>query len=115
MPAALFRIIAALGFVAFSGLLAPTLFAGAAPPPTSVEQWDIFELGLDGPGHGNPFTDVELTARFTQGERTLTATGFYDGDGVYRIRFMPEAPGEWRYVTDSNRKELHGKTGAFTS
>src|SRR5262249_11900045 len=35
----------------------------------------------------------------------------YDGDGVYRLRFMPDRPGAWRYTTRSNRAELDGKTG----
>lgn len=88
--------------------------AGAATTaPTTVEQWDVFELTLKGPAAGNPFTEVELSARFTHGESAVQAAGFYDGDGVYKIRFMPEAAGEWRYETTSNRSELNGKSGAF--
>ena len=74
-----------------------------------VEQWGLFELSLTGPAGGNPFVDVELSATFTQGDRSVTAAGFYDGDGVYRVRFMPPAPGEWNYTTKSNRPELAGK------
>jgi hypothetical protein len=87
----------------------------AAMASATAEQWDVFELTLNGPSHGNPFSDVELSARFTQGQRTLTAQGFYDGAGVYRIRFMPEATGEWRYETQSNRAELDRKSGTFTA
>jgi hypothetical protein len=67
----------------------PLAFAAAAP--ATVEQWGIFEVALDGPSRGHPFAEVELAARFTHAadQRTLTATGFYDGGGVYRIRFMP--------------------------
>jgi hypothetical protein len=83
--------------------------AGAVPP---VEQWGIFELRLDGPSAGNPFTEVDLTARFSQGDRAVTVTGFYDGDGVYRVRFMPDRPGEWRFETESNRPELDGTKGS---
>jgi hypothetical protein len=68
---------------------------------------------LNGPAVGNPFTEVELSARFTWEGRSTQAAGFYDGDGVYKIRFMPETEGEWRYVTISNRTELNGKTGTF--
>jgi hypothetical protein len=81
----------------------------AAPPAV-----DVFELALKGPAEGNPFTEVELSARFAQGNRTLQVAGFYDGDGVYKIRFMPEAVGPWRYETTSNRPELAGKTGVVT-
>ena len=86
-----------------------------AAAPATVEQWDIFELALDGPKDGNPFVDVTLSAKFTQGDRTVTATGFYDGSSSYKIRFMPESAGEWRYTTTSNRPELTGKSGAFTA
>lgn len=86
----------------------------AAAEATPVEQWGVFEVGLTGPATGNPFIDVTLSARFTQGERSVLVAGFYDGDGAYKIRFMPEATGEWRYTTACNRPELDGKSGAFT-
>lgn len=79
----------------------------------SVQQWGIFELALDGPATGNPFTEVRFSASFRQGERTLAPEGFYDGDGVYRVRFMPDAVGEWSYVTRSNHPSLDGKSGTL--
>ena len=39
--------------------------------------------------------------------------GFYDGAGAYKVRFSPDAEGEWNYVTHSNRRELDGQTGTF--
>ncbi len=90
-------------------LLAP---ASAADPP-AVEQWGTFELTLSGPSKGNPFTEVELSARFTQAKQTLTVSGFYDGEGTYRIRFMPPTQGEWTYTTKSNHADLTGKTGTL--
>ena len=79
-----------------------------------VERWGIFELALDGPSEGNPFLDTILSAQFRQGEKTFEPNGFYDGDGVYRIRFMPDRLGKWNYTTKSNRRELDGKNGTFT-
>jgi hypothetical protein len=88
--------------------------AGAADPAgATTEQWGIFEAVFQGPANGNPFIDVQLTARFTNGGRTLEASGFYDGEGTYRVRFMPDRPGSWEYRTRSNRPELDGKTGTF--
>jgi len=82
---------------------------------TAVQQWDIFELALAGPAGGNPFLDVEFSARFTHaGGSAVTVTGFYDGDGTYRLRFSPNQPGEWTYETQSNLHELSGQRGAFT-
>jgi hypothetical protein len=74
----------------------------------------MFELVLNGPTSGNPFADVTLSAQFSYQNRVLEPDGFYDGDGVYRIRFMPDTPGEWRYVTKSNVPELDGQQGQFT-
>lgn len=86
---------------------------GALPPiaraEKPVEQWGIFEIALDGVSTGKPFLEVDLSARFSRGDRALTVSGFYDGDGDYRIRFMPDQQGRWRYETRSNRPELDGK------
>ncbi len=79
-----------------------------------TEQWDIFELTLKGPSSGNPFVDVKLSAEFTQGDKVFKPTGFYDGNGIYRIRFMPNSQGGWTYKTRSNVKVLDGKIGSFT-
>lgn len=84
-----------------------------AEAPATVEQWDVFEIELAGSREGNPFVDVQLSAVFTCGDRQVTVAGFYDGDGVYRVRFMPEAAGRWRYRTSSNRPELAERAGEF--
>jgi hypothetical protein len=81
---------------------------------TPIEQWGIFELVLNGSAEGNPFLDVELTAQFSHKHRTITVDGFYDGDGVYRVRFMPDTQGSWQYHTHSNRNELNDTQGTFT-
>ena len=81
---------------------------------SNVEQWGMFEVELDGPSDGNPFLDVEVRAEFTHKDRTFEAPGFYDGNGKYRVRCMPEHRGEWSYVTKSSCSELDGKTGKFT-
>ena len=54
---------------------------------STIPQWEVFEVGLAGPSSGNPFTDVHLTATFSMGNRTVAVDGFYDGNGVYRVRF----------------------------
>ncbi len=90
-----------------------------AAPPTSpepgaaVSRWDVLELTFAGPSAGNPFLDVSLSATFRQINRALTVEGFYDGNGTYKIRFMPDAPGAWSWSTTSNAPQLHGRSGAF--
>jgi len=96
-----------------AAIAAPAGFARATGP--AIEQWGMLELAFKGPTTGNPFVDVSLSSTFRQGTKIVEAGGFYDGDGIYRIRFMPGLPGEWRYSTKSNAPELDGKTGAFVA
>lgn len=95
----------------FGGGVLLSLFLGLSS--RAVEKWDVFELTLEGPAEGNPFIEVGLSARFTQGDRSVVAAGFYDGAGVYKVRFMPDTEGAWRYETSSNRPALAGRSGTF--
>ncbi len=79
----------------------------------NVERWKVFELNLSGQSAGNPFTDVKLTGLFVQDNDTISVSGFYDGNGIFKIRFMPEKIGKWNYITASNIKSLDNKTGSF--
>ncbi len=76
--------------------------------------WGQFEIVLDGPSEGNPFRDVTLAARFEHGATSLVVPGFYDGDGVYRIRFMPTLEGDWHYAITSNAPSLDGVSGTVS-
>ncbi|WP_342479968.1 DUF5060 domain-containing protein [Paenibacillus sp. FSL L8-0340] len=78
-----------------------------------AERWGLFELELNGPCSGNPFVDVDLTAEFKYNNRVLRPDGFYDGEGRYKVRFMPDTVGTWTYRTRSNIAELNGISGEF--
>lgn len=90
-------------------ILLPTILSGQ----NKIEKWEVFELKLHGPSTGNPFTEVELSANFIFGDNNLTVKGFYDGNGVYKIRFMPYKKGIWEYETRSNLSALEGISGEF--
>jgi hypothetical protein len=81
----------------------------AVPAPAHVHR--RAEVVLTGPAHGNPFVDVEVSAVFSLGDERIPVGGFYDGDGVYRLRFLPAAPGTWEFTTSSNARSLDGITG----
>ena len=91
---------------------APPRVAAAVP---IAEQWDFHEFTFVGPTGGNPFIDVDLAATFTNGRRSMRVSGFYDGEGLYRIRFMPPEPGEWTFATESNVGLLHAKSGRLNA
>ncbi|HJZ39543.1 MAG TPA: DUF5060 domain-containing protein [Bacteroidales bacterium] len=90
------------------------VLVSASIAASTVEQYSVFELALKGPSTGNPFKEVQLTAEFKFMNRTFLCEGFYDGDGIYKVRFMPDEPGVWTYTTTSNKKELDSKNGTFT-
>jgi len=79
--------------------------------PDQASLWGTFEIVLPGPSEGNPFLDVELRAVFRQGDRKVRTSGFYDGDGTYKVRFLPDAAGAWIYETKSNSPALDGVGG----
>lgn len=86
---------------------------GVGQERQSFERWDTFELELKGPTTGNPYIDVEFEAEFSKGSKSVTVPGFYDGEGVFKIRFSPDEVGEWSYITKSGASDLNGQTGAF--
>ena len=97
-----------------AALLALSLFvawplAAALKAPRSVPQYRVFEASVTNDGdYANKYTDVTLTVRYQSptGEMAYF-DGFFDGDGkgggdlrngtVWKMRFMPNAPGTWRY------------------
>src|SRR3984957_2776856 len=90
-----------LGAGAVVGGLAATgaKAAAGAPGDEQVEQWGVFEASAKGPANGNPFVDVTFGAKFTLGHRTVEAPGFYDWNGVYKVRFSPDMAGAWAFET----------------
>lgn len=100
--------VVASGFATSDGVASPI---GAKS--NSVEQWGVFEFETQGPASGNPFVEVRFGARFTLDHRTVEAAGFYDGNGVYKVRFSPDTVGGWNFATTSSVPELAGHTGRF--
>lgn len=104
-----------LSSYAAAAATAPAVAEGRAESSDrpSVARWDFIEIPFAGPSGGNPFLDMHLTATFRHQNRALTVEGFYDGEGNYKIRFMPDDMGTWTWTTASNAPQLNGKSGAF--
>lgn len=67
-----------------------------------IEKWSIFEVSSKGKSDGNPFRDYTMTVNFRGEKENLTVNGFYDGDGIYRARFMPSHEGKYTYTISGN-------------
>jgi len=77
-----------------------------------VEKWDVFEVCVQGKKDGNPFVDYVIEAEFTGADKQKKIAGFYDGDGNYKVRFMPSEAGEYTFqVRGSFSDEVY--TGNF--
>ena len=70
--------------------------------PKSCERWGVFEVSCPGHTDKNPFVDYSVKGVFRHKNETVGVDGFYDGEGVYKIRFMPFFIGEYTFeVTGS--------------
>jgi hypothetical protein len=86
----------------------------------SVEAYDYLEVSaaVAAPSVANPFTDASLTGWFEKadGSKRWTVEGFCDSEdgSVFRIRFMPPEPGEYRYSVGYRESGLEKDfAGAF--
>jgi hypothetical protein len=84
-------------------------------PGCTVGQWERFDASVTNPAsYADPYADVTLEVTYTRPDgSTVPFVGFYDGGMVWRIRFMPDQLGVWRYdaaFTDGGP----GISGTFT-
>lgn len=85
----------------------------AAEWTAAVGVYDRFELTLRGPADGSPYLDIDLGAMITGPAGTVRVPGFVDGDGIFRVRFMPTVPGHHAFTTFSSLDVLDGHSGSF--
>ncbi len=79
-----------------------------------VEQWGLEEITLHSEqAYANPFKDVHLEGHFTSEGQSILVAGFYDGAQTWRIRFMPQKQGSWKFTTESNDPHLNNQSGSF--
>ena len=67
-----------------------------------IEKWGLFEVSVDGKSDGNPFLDYSIAGTFQSADETVKVNGFYDGEGVWRVRFMPCHEGLYRYAIEGS-------------
>lgn len=71
----------------------------------TAKKWDVFEVTVQGPSEGNPFIEHFVKGVFQGKNETVTVDGFYDGDGNYKVRFMPSFEGEYCYRIEADFME----------
>ena len=54
-------------------------------------------VAVNGKKEGNPYVDFNIFGEFVSKSETKKVEGFYDGDGIYRIRFMPSYIEEYQF------------------
>ncbi len=81
------------------GMFFVTQSFGQVQAPAKVSRWGLWEATMRSrQTYRNPFTDVTVTATFRSSSgKQITMEGFYDGDGEWRVRFMPDEIGKWRW------------------
>jgi len=87
---------------------------------TTAHKWGVFEVTFESDGdHVDPLRDVILNCAFrSPSGREIAVEAFWDGDSLWRVRFMPDEIGTWTYMTacsNEDDKGLHNQTGSFES
>jgi len=67
-----------------------------------IEKWGVFEIEAKGHSDRNPFVDYTIAGTFKGEQEEVTVKGFYDGDGVYKVRFMPSFEGRYSYTVEGS-------------
>lgn len=88
-------------------------------PPVSVPERAVVEVRcrethefeLRGRSHvENPFRDATLVGEFhSPSGKTVSLEGFYCGQDVWKLRFVPEEEGEWRYLLRGEGVSLYAE------
>lgn len=76
-----------------------------------TRKWDMWEVSVKGPKEGNPFTEQNVKGIFVHKNETKQVDGFYDGNGIYKVRFMPSFEGHYCFTLQGSfiEKEFTGE------
>jgi hypothetical protein len=90
------------------GSLAANGLGQSAVSPVAVPRWEMHEFSVKARSQfENPFRDSALVGEFVSPSgRTNVLDGFYDGDGLWRLRFAPDEEGEWSYLLRGEGVEI---------
>lgn len=86
-----------------------TIFARNTTVLDTIPVYSVIEFQFKGP----QINEAPDASCFTFSIDKQDWPGFYLGEGVYGVRYVPKAPAVLKYLITSNIQELNGKTGAF--
>lgn len=78
-----------------------------------IEKYNFFELSISGPIPTGSCIKVDFTATFSKDDKKVKVKGFYNGEGEYLVRFMPDEEGIWHYELSLKALEEINESGDF--
>ncbi|MDH1612578.1 DUF5605 domain-containing protein [Klebsiella aerogenes] len=82
-----------------------------SPSNQNTPKWSRAEFIFQTDSTPEHFTQSWFSAIFTLDDDKKTVRGFYDDNGRFLLRFMPQKEGLWHFQTDSNVPALKGLQG----
>jgi CubicO group peptidase (beta-lactamase class C family) len=81
-----------------ASIIGPNPLTGSGAVAT-VGRWDRFEASVENvKGYRGPYEDVTLNVTYESPDgKSVKFWGFYDGGRTWKIRFMPDRIGTWKY------------------
>jgi len=77
-----------------------------------VTQWSTHELTFEASDEYS-WNDFPLQVTFENGATRIKLDAYWDGDNVWKVRFAPTIPGEWKWRSSSVDGEMDGLSGDF--
>jgi hypothetical protein len=98
--------------ILFRVLCLPLLIASAQA--ADVPLWGRWEKAFQAQGAAAPEVEFQVELTAPSGQRS-TISGFWDGGTTWRVRFMPDEVGKWKYRTRSTPATggLNDQSGEF--
>jgi hypothetical protein len=78
-----------------------------------IEKYNIFEVSVKGPEPSKTYVKVDFTGTFRKENKEVKIKGFYNGNGEYLVRFMPDEEGIWHYELSLKASEEIREYGDF--
>ena len=78
-----------------------------------MRQYEMLELSFDGKPPEGSEALADIAAAFRLGDAETRVRGFFAGNGVYKVRFLPEQAGTYRYEVTGSALDAQ-KSGEFT-